>query len=121
MEIKAIATPVDIDNVRVGQAVQMRVSACPYNDRGVLGGKVTHVAADAKAMEKNGGNNAPQQVQIAANGIYEVMIEPDILTLGNGATKCQIRAGMEGRVDIISKEETVMQFMLRKARLIVTL
>ena len=122
LEIKAIVTPVDIDNVRVGQAVQMRVSACPYTDRGVLGGKVTHVAADVKAMEKNGGNNALQQAQIAANGIfYEVTIKPDTLTLDNGATKCQIRAGLEGRVDIISKEETVMQFMLRKARLIVTL
>jgi hypothetical protein len=28
---------------------------------------------------------------------------------------------MEGRVDIISKEETVLQFMLRKARLLVTI
>jgi multidrug efflux pump subunit AcrA (membrane-fusion protein) len=121
LEIKAIVTPADIDNVRVGQTVQMRVSACPYTDRGILGGKVTHVAADTKAIEKNGGNNAPQQAQIAANGIYEVTIEPDTLTLGNGATKCQIRSGMEGRVDIISKEETVMQFLLRKARLIVTL
>jgi multidrug efflux pump subunit AcrA (membrane-fusion protein) len=53
------------------------------------------------------------------NSVYDVTIKPDTLTLGTGATKCQIRSGMEGRTEIISKEETVLQFVLRKARLLV--
>jgi multidrug efflux pump subunit AcrA (membrane-fusion protein) len=121
LEIKAIVAPGDIDHVKVGQIVQMRVSACTYTDLGVLAGKVTNVAADAKQLERNGGNNTAQQPQSAANGTYEVTIKPDLLTLGNGVNKCQIRSGMEGKAEIISKEETVLQFVLRKARLLVNL
>ena len=121
LEIKAIVAPGDIDNVKVGQVVQMRVSACTYTDLGVLAGKVTNVAADAKQLERNGANNAAKQPQAAMNSTYEVTIKPDTLTLGNGVTKCQIRSGMEGKAEIISKEETVLQFVLRKTRLLVNL
>jgi multidrug efflux pump subunit AcrA (membrane-fusion protein) len=121
LEIKAIVAPGDIDNVKVGQIAQMRVSACTYTDLGVLAGKVTSIAADAKQPERNGGNNTAKQSQSAANSTYEVTIKPDTLTLGNGVSKCRIRSGMEGRAEIISKEETVLQFVLRKARLLVNL
>lgn len=49
---------------------------------------------------------------------YHVTIEPESLFLGKGKNLCPIQLGMEGRVDIISREETVLQFFLRKARLI---
>ena len=119
LEIKAIVALGDIDNVKVGQLVQMRVSACTYTDLGVLTGKVTNVAADAKQPDRNGGNNAAKQSQVAPNSTYEVTIKPDTLMLKNRVNKCQIRSGMEGRAEIISKEETVLQFVLRKARLLV--
>jgi multidrug efflux pump subunit AcrA (membrane-fusion protein) len=119
LEIKAIVPAGDIDNVQVGQIAQMRVSACPYTDRGVLAGKVTHIAADAKQLDRNASNNTAKQPPTAVNSVYDVTIKPDTLTLGTGATKCQIRSGMEGRTEIISKEETVLQFVLRKARLLV--
>jgi multidrug efflux pump subunit AcrA (membrane-fusion protein) len=119
LEIKAIVAPGDIDNVKVGQVVKMRVSACPYPDRGVLAGKVTHVAADAKQLEQNGSSNPPKQPQTPGNGVYEVTIAPDTLKLGSGSNECQIRSGMEGKAEIISKEETVLQFALRKARFLV--
>lgn len=99
----------------------MRVSACTHTDLGVLVGKVTNVAADAKQPDRNGGNNAARQPQAATNSNYEVMIKPDTLMLKNGVNKCQIRSGMEGRFEIISKEETVLQFVIRKARLLVNL
>jgi multidrug efflux pump subunit AcrA (membrane-fusion protein) len=120
LQIKALVSAGDIDQVKVGQTVQMRVSACPYTDRGVLGGKVTQVSADAKAPDKNTGENASQRGQNGVTSMYEVVVKPDTLTLGTGATQCQIRSGMEGRAEIISKEETVFQFMLRKARLLVS-
>jgi multidrug efflux pump subunit AcrA (membrane-fusion protein) len=118
LTIKASVSVADIDKVTVGQKVQMRVSACPYTDRGLLTGKVTEVAADAKQLDKTAGTDAPQQRDRASNASYEVTIEPNALALGNGATKCQIRSGMEGRAEIISKEETVFRFLLRKARLL---
>jgi multidrug efflux pump subunit AcrA (membrane-fusion protein) len=121
LEIKVIVAPGDIDNVKVGQIAQMRVSACTYTDLGVLTGKVISVAADAKQLDRTGGNNAAKQPQAAMNSTYEVTIEPDTLMLKNRVTKCRIRSGMEGRAEIISKEETVLQFVLRKARLLVNL
>jgi multidrug efflux pump subunit AcrA (membrane-fusion protein) len=127
LSIKAYVATADIENVKVGQSVQMRVAACPYTDYGVGSGKVSEVAADAKPIDKNTGNNGTQQTQTAANGVYEVTIVPDKLTLVGGASplenrggkKCQIRAGLTGRADIISKEESILHFMLSKARLFV--
>jgi multidrug efflux pump subunit AcrA (membrane-fusion protein) len=120
INIKANVAISDIGKVKVGQKVQMRVSACAYTDYGVLPGKVTEVSADAKSSDKNVGNTTPQQSQaMAANGFYEVTVKPDVLTLGNRTNQCQIRSGMEGRADIISKEQTILQFVLSKARLLV--
>lgn len=117
LNIKAYVAISDISNVKVGQKVQMRVSACPYTDYGVGSGRVRAVSADAKPLQRNT-SNAPQQSQAAVNDIYEVTIEPDHLKLSRGSSKCQIRSGMDGRADIISKEETVFQFILRKSRLL---
>ena len=117
LNIKAYVAISDISNVKVGQKVQMRVSACPYTDYGVGSGRVRAVSADAKPLQRNVGN-APQQPQAAVNDIYEVTIEPDNLKLNRGNNECQIRSGMDGRADIISKEETVFQFILRKSRLL---
>ncbi len=112
LDIKAAVAIADISNVKVGQTVKMRVSACPYSDYGVVSAQVTEVSADAKSIEKN-----PQQPQTSTNGTYDVTIKPDTLTLSRGGKSCQIRSGMDGRADIISQEETVWQFMLRKSRL----
>ncbi|WP_295622084.1 HlyD family efflux transporter periplasmic adaptor subunit [Chamaesiphon sp. GL140_3_metabinner_50] len=115
LSIKALVAIADIDNVKVGQTVQLRISACPYTDYGVGTGKISEVAADVKPIAQN----AAQQPQTAANGVYEVTIKPDTLTLDRGSKKCQIRAGLTARADIISKEETILHFMLSKARLLV--
>jgi multidrug efflux pump subunit AcrA (membrane-fusion protein) len=116
LQIKAAVAIADIDNVQVGYAVKMRVSACPYSDYGVISGKVQEVAADAKSVDRSLGNTAGQ-LSTAVNGIYEVTIAPDHLALHQSGKVCQVRSGMDGRVDIMAKEESVFQFMLRKARL----
>jgi multidrug efflux pump subunit AcrA (membrane-fusion protein) len=118
LNIKAYVASSDVSNIKIGQLVQMRVSACPYTDYGVGSGKVIEIAADAKVIDRNGGKNAAQQPQSAGNGTYEVTIKPDTLNLTRGGTKCQLRSGMDGRADIISKEETVLQFLLKKSRLV---
>jgi HlyD family secretion protein len=110
LEIKAYVGSGDINKVKVGQQVQMRVSACPYPDYGTLKGIVTTVAPDALPLASNGA--APN----ASNTAYEVTIEPQTRYVGNSDRSCQLQAGMEGRADIISRSETVLQFILRKAR-----
>lgn len=115
LQVKASVALSDIGKVDVGQTVKMRVSACPYTENGILTGKVMDVSADAKSIDKNVATNSPAAQ--AAN-IYEVTIAPATTSIGTGKSICQMRAGMEGRADIITKEETVLHFMLNKARLL---
>jgi multidrug efflux pump subunit AcrA (membrane-fusion protein) len=116
MQIKAQVPARDIDKVQAGQKVQMQVSACPYPDYGTLNGTVTTVAPDALPTVRNiAPTSTAPTPQITA---YEVTIEPQTLYVGRGDRQCHLKPGMEGRADIISRRETVMQFILRKARLI---
>jgi multidrug efflux pump subunit AcrA (membrane-fusion protein) len=111
--IKAQVPSQDIDKVKTGQKVQMQVSACPYPDFGTLKGTVKTVAPDALPVETN--NTNPGKVKVAT---YEVTIEPQTTYVGRGLRQCHLKSGMEGKADIISRQETVLQFILRKSRLI---
>jgi multidrug efflux pump subunit AcrA (membrane-fusion protein) len=79
------------------------------------------ISPDAKSAAKAAGNEEPTKSVDRSSSTYEVTVKPDVSTLSNGKTKCPIQPGMEGRVDIISQEESVMEFMLKKARLLVTI
>ncbi|MDZ8106330.1 MAG: HlyD family efflux transporter periplasmic adaptor subunit [Nostoc sp. DedQUE12a] len=106
--IKALVQSQDIRKVETDQEVQMRVSGCSYTEYGTLKGKVSAISPDAIASQNQDKN--------ALN--YEVTIQPENLVLSIGDRHCAIQSGMEGRADIISSQETVLQFILRKARLI---
>jgi HlyD family type I secretion membrane fusion protein len=105
--LKSRIAPGDIGKIKVGQAVQMRVSAYPYPDYGVLPGVVSAVAPDT----------APSDSANAAPAYYEVTIQPQVFYLKNDP-KNLIQPGMEGAIDIVVQEETVLTFVLRKARLL---
>jgi HlyD family secretion protein len=115
--VKATVATQDIEKVTVGQRVQLRVAACPYPDYGTLGGVVQTVSPDAIAPQRPTGTpNSLADPETTRS--FEVTIQPDALALGTGPQKCQMQAGMEAKADIISKSETVLQFLLRKARLL---
>ncbi|OUL37137.1 HlyD family secretion protein [Nostoc sp. T09] len=107
--IKAYASSQDVSQIKIGQRVQMRLSACPYPDFGTLKGKVNAVSPDTVTLI---------QGQTANKAAYEVTIVPERLMLTQGTRQCLTQAGMEGRADIITRDETVLQFLLRKARLL---
>ena len=125
LEIKAAVALQDKNKLKQGQKVQMRVSACPYPDYGTLKGQVKTISPDAIAPQGNAANatdtTSANQKMAAVSAFYEVTIKPESLSLGREKHQCAIQLGMEGTVDIISREETVMQFFLRKARLIADL
>lgn len=114
--VKARVTAQDIGKVAVGQQVQMRVSAYPYPDYGTLKGKVSAIAADATTPQSN--ETTPSG---AVTPFYEVTILPLKTGLSKGDRQYAIQPGMEIAADIISREETVLTFILRKARLITDL
>jgi multidrug efflux pump subunit AcrA (membrane-fusion protein) len=122
LAIEALVAAQDISKVKTEQPAQMRVSACPYPDYGTLKGSVTNISPDVISSQNNPSSaNPSSQSTNASNDFYAVTIKPESLSLSQGQKKCLVQLGMEGRADIISREETVLQFLLRKARLIADL
>lgn len=110
--IKAVVAPADIGKVKTKQNVQIRVSACPYPDYGILKGTVSAVSPDV-FMSQNQSSGTLKT--------YEVTIKPETFKLKVGNQECILQAGMEGTADILSQEETLLQFILKKARLVTNL
>jgi multidrug efflux pump subunit AcrA (membrane-fusion protein) len=115
--IEAAVLPSDIGSLKVGQPVQMLVSACPYPDYGTLKATVSRISQDTiKSTTVNA--IAPLAPVDRNAAYYKVTITPQSLIFGKSNYQCTLQLGMEGRADIISREETFLQFLLRKARLI---
>jgi multidrug efflux pump subunit AcrA (membrane-fusion protein) len=114
--VKARVPAQDIGKVALSQTSLMRVSAYPYPDYGVLKGKVVGISPDA--ISPQGNDTATVKTVIP---YFEVTIEPERLYLTKGDRKYPIQTGMEVTADIISREETVLTFILRKARLLADL
>lgn len=90
--------------------VQLRISAYPYPDYGTLKGAVRAVSPDAIIPQgNNGSTTAPY---------YKVTIEPERSHLVQGDRTYPLQAGMDVEADIISKEETLLAFILQKAKLL---
>jgi HlyD family type I secretion membrane fusion protein len=115
LDIKAALSPQDISKVEVGQRANIRVSACPYPDYGTLNGVVKQISQDTIKQQENSDGSAPPRK--TSPDFYDITIKPDNLVFGRDRQRCAMQAGMEGRADIITKEETVLQFLLRKAKL----
>lgn len=113
LAIETLVSPNDIGKVKLGQEAQVRISACPYPDYGTLKGVVRQISPDAITLDND--SNIPNGDR---NSVYRVNLQPDSLSLTQGENRCVLQLGMEGRVDIITQEETVLKFLLRKARLI---
>jgi HlyD family type I secretion membrane fusion protein len=125
--IKALVSAQDIGRVAVGQRAQIRISAYPYPDYGVLEGTVSTIAPDATSSQARSAspNSALPQTSptIATGNFYEVTIQPTTTHFRRVDKTASdrlysLQSGMEGSVDIISREETLLQFTLRRMRLL---
>ena len=111
LRLRALVPTQEITKVENGQKVQIRISACPYPDYGVLNGQVSSIGADVIPPSPGDGGQG-------ASSVYEVFITPESLSYGLREDKqCELRLGLEGEAKIITKEETVLDFLLRKVRL----
>lgn len=126
--IKARVAAQDISKVKVCKLVkiaecsqgkvQMRISAYPYPDYGVLSGAVRAVTADAlPGNQVSTGATARSNMNNSVT-YYEVTIQPEELELNKNGVQYPIKAGMEVSADIIAKHETLLAFVLRRARLL---
>ena len=117
--VKAQVATQDRSKVALNQKVHLRVNAFPYPDYGILTGKVIAITPDA--IQPPAGSLTEQPGKKPAIAAYfEVTIQPEALSLRNDP-KNAIQPGMEATAEIIAREETVLTFLLRKARLITDL
>jgi multidrug efflux pump subunit AcrA (membrane-fusion protein) len=114
MAIEGIVSAQDISKIKAGQKTQVRISACPYPDYGTLKGKVQNISPDVVSLDNNIPSNGATK---SGQDGYKVTIEPESLVLKQRNKKCNLQVGMEGKADIMTSEETVLQFLLRKAKL----
>ncbi len=129
--IKARVAAQDISNVRLCKQaqveackegkVQLRISSYPYPDYGTLKGAVRAIAPDAITAQSNNASASAATSTSAVAPYYEVTIQPERPYLVKGEHHYPIQPGMEVAADIISREETVLTFILRKARLLTDL
>lgn len=119
--IKAQVLAQDRGKVEIGQKVKLRVSAYAYPDYGILEGKVVAIASDITATQNNDSEGSKSANYSAATPYYEVTIQPGKTYFIKGARQYPLELGMEATADIISREETVLTFILRKAKLLADL
>lgn len=106
-----------IDNCQSGKA-QLRISAYPYPDYGTLKGAVRAVTVDTVGANTAQKNTSAVNINDASGTYYEVTIQPSNHQLEKNGVNYPIQAGMEVTADIIAKKETLLTFVLRRARLI---
>lgn len=92
----------DVTLVRPGQWADLRIAGCPFPDYGTLRAQVMTVAPDATIE----------------TGTYAVLLKPKkyVMPRRNGVG-CNIKVGMPLHADIVTKQETLLKFLLRKMRL----
>ena len=115
--IKAIIPTAEINKIAINQKVQLRVDACPYPDYGIAKGTVKTISPDAITPQ----NKDTTTTNSPGISYFEATIQPESNSFGINGHKCLLQSGMNATADIISREETALQFMLRKARLIADL
>lgn len=123
LTIKARVAAQDISSIQICQRsavadcktgrVQLRISAYPYPDYGILRGAVRAISADTIVPQTQSPN--------AALPYYEVTIQPEKPYLVKGDRSYPLKPAMEVNADIVAQEETVLKFLLRKARLLTSL
>jgi multidrug efflux pump subunit AcrA (membrane-fusion protein) len=109
----------DIDNVKPGQRVDLRLAGCPFPDFGTLRGTVRSVSPDV--IRPAAAQAPPQSPAPSAAGTssgYEVTVVPHTTVMRSGSRRCDVRLGMNFTADITTRMETVLRFVLRKGRFV---
>jgi multidrug resistance efflux pump len=105
--VRVLVPGQEVANLRRGQTADLKVAACPYPDFGTLAATVIATAPDASA-----------QATGSAGYGFEVSLQPMRNVLQAGGRRCELRQGMELEAAITTRQETVLSFALRKARLL---
>lgn len=103
--VEARVRPADIGFVRVGQAVEIKLSAYEYTIYGGLKGKVYSISPDALGD--------PDRAATPEGTYYRAMVQADGNALEGGGKTLPVLPGMTGTVEIRTGQRSVLAFMLR--------
>lgn len=113
LTIKALVPAESINQIEAHQIAQMRVTACPYGEFGTLKGQVTTIATQPVMMTDSiphGGRYA-NVTQLSQSTLYAVTIQPQTSVLKQAAKSCPVRVGMQGKLDIVMREESLARWL----------
>ena len=114
--IKAVVPGEEVANIKAGQIAIMKISGCPHPDFGVLKAKVTSIAPDAVNQNPASKDNSEEPNALSQG--YEVRLKPEKTFLKSTTRNCQLKIGMSLTTDIVTRNESMLIFLLRKARII---
>lgn len=120
LEIKALIPAQQINKVDIGHPAQMRVSACPYSEYGTLKSEVKAISPDTMTLLSSNNASSASSPSTPLTPLYSVTLSATTSTLYSPTTgqSCDLQPGTEGRLTIISSEETLITFLRRKAGLL---
>ena len=107
----------DVGFVHVGQTVQVKLAAYPFQKYGMLEGTVVHLGADAnEANPNNGGNssansNNPTANPAANNLTYKAHIKLPVQSLTVDGQPLKLQAGMLVNAEIHQGRRTVWEYL----------
>lgn len=93
----------DAGFVKVGDKVQIKFDAYPYQDYGIFEGKVSSLSPDVKVDERIG-------------AVYRVEIVFDRHSISTPAQRTELRAGQTATAEIIVRRRTIAQMLLEPIR-----
>lgn len=105
LEVRLQVPSESISPLRPGQQATVRIGACPTAEFGVLPARVQSVAADVAPLQDS-----------KASG-YDVVLTTQRRDLQGRGTRCALRPGMAVTADVMTRQTTVLMFLLNKLRI----
>lgn len=103
--VEARIKPADIGFVRVGQPVEIKLSAYEYTVYGGLKGSIYSISPDALGD--------PDRAATPGGTYYRALVQAESATLAAGGRNLPVLPGMTGMVEVRTGQRSVLAFVLR--------
>ena len=110
LQIKAVIPDTEIQKVEVGHRTHMTLSNCAPVSFGPMRGNVS-------SIEPTGSRTGSSTNFASRQDSYVVTVAAQTQTLQVGPRTCDLLPGMKGKLTIITRQEKLLNFFLRKLRL----
>lgn len=112
----------DVGFVRIGQAVEVKLAAYPFQKYGMVHGRVAQIAPDSEAQRSRGGpsgsaNSGNADGSAAASlRDYRALIDLDSQSLDGPGGRLRLLAGMDVSAEINEGKRSVLEYLLSPIR-----